>query len=296
MLHLGGLAQLFRARKLKGKMPDPQRPFHRIAAEAITYHLATYSVLYGNLDRLAQKFSWTDLDGYYDVEPCPEASHVANSPILGSPLSFELFRMIFEITRLSRHTPLSRLHRLKALEYKEMLDRIQQKLTQALNFEGEGEHESGEGALLYTLATQLFLFKIMNPEVDADDPTIRHVSSQALLFVEKCRTDIACNSYFCWPLTILACVVRTEEGRELIERKMVECRRWIPSGQIHRTSSIIRAIWEDDSIVHLGSSPGRTKAAPRGLDRLLHKDGLLDTLDLSKHSRTGGPTFITTIN
>jgi hypothetical protein len=57
---------------------------------------------------------------------------VANSPILGS--HFELFNIIFEITRLSRHTPLSPSDEIKAIDYKRQLDFIQQRLTQALNF------------------------------------------------------------------------------------------------------------------------------------------------------------------
>ncbi len=276
MLHLGGLAQLFRIRNIKHALPDYRRPFHRIAAEAFTYHLASYSFLYANLDCIAQQFTWTDLDGYYEIMPCPEASKVANSPILGS--QFSLFKVIFEVTRLSRHTPLSPSRWAQAIDYKSQLDDIQLQLTQLLDFAvGSEEHESHEGALLYTLTTQIFLFKVMNPTADAEDPTINHILSQALLFVDKCRIDVSCNSYFCWPLTVLACAVCTEEGKELIEMKIAETRRWTPSGQIHRTESIIRAIWEDDSRQHSGSI-----TTPRGLDRLLHKEGLLDTLFLSR--------------
>lgn len=143
MLHLEGLAQIFRIRKLKHTLPDPEKPFHRIVAEAFTYHLATYSLLYGRLDRIAQQFSWSDLEAYEAISPCPEASGVASSPILGS--QFELFKLIFEITRLSRHTPLIPSDLIKAVEYKRQLNNIQQRLTQALNFADEGdEHESRE--------------------------------------------------------------------------------------------------------------------------------------------------------
>jgi hypothetical protein len=282
MWHLGGVAQLFRIRKAKKILPDPRKPFHRIAAEAFTYHLATYSLLYGDLDYIARQFTWADLEGYDEVMPCPEASKVANSPIIGS--QFELFRMIFEITRLSRHTPLTGSNRAKAFQYKYQLDLIQLRLTQDLNFEDEGdEHETKEGAMLYALATQLFLFKVMNPEVDTGNPTIRHISSQALLFVEKCRINVACNSYFCWPLIILACAVRTEEGKELIEKKMGECRRWTHSGQIHRTSNIIKAIWKHETSDYVDGA-STTLKQPRGLDRFLHKNGLADTLIVSKRT------------
>lgn len=233
MLHLGGLAQLFRIRKLKHALPDQRRPFHRIAAEAFAYHLATYSILYSahDIDGVAQQFTWTDLEGYDQVMPYPEASELANSPILG--LQFDLFKTIFEITRLSRHTPLEASDMSIAIGFKRQLDLIHQRVTQVLDFEDEGdEHESQEIALLYTLVAQIFLFKIINPEIDPEHPTVKHLLSQALLFVDKCRVYAACNSFFCWPLTILACAVHTEEEKGLIERKMAECRQWTHSGQV----------------------------------------------------------------
>lgn len=276
LLHLGGLARLFRIRRVNKLQPDPQRPFHRIAAEAFTYHLATYSLLYGQLDCIAQQFTWDDLKDYDEIVPFPEASSLANSPILGS--HSELFKLIFEITRLSRNTPLSLLDGIKAADYKWQLDIIQLRLTRALNFESEGEeHESQEGALLYSLTAQLFLFKVMNPKVDTDNSTVRHILSQALLFVDKCKINVACNTYFCWPLTILACAVWSEEGKVLIERKLAEIRHWIHSGQIHRTSSIIKAIWEGDASEYSRVSSGNIKL-PQRLDRLIHKEGLADTL------------------
>ncbi|PVH81427.1 hypothetical protein DL98DRAFT_653888 [Cadophora sp. DSE1049] len=281
MLHLGGLAQLFRIRKLKNSLPDQQRPFHRIAAEAFAYHLATYSILYNahEIDGVAQQFTWSDLEGYDQIMPYPEASKLANSPILG--LQFELFKTIFEITRLSRRTPLTSSDLAVALVFKGQLDAIQQQLTQALEFgDEEDAHESQEIALLYTLVAQIFLLKIVNPEIKIQEPTIKHLLSQAFLFVDKCRVYAACNSFFCWPLTVLACAVRTEEEKRLIQRKMAECRRWTHSGQIHRSSSIIKAIWEDESVENLIEGSAMV-ALPRGLDRLLHKEGLVDTLFLS---------------
>ncbi|KAH9220461.1 fungal-specific transcription factor domain-containing protein [Leptodontidium sp. 2 PMI_412] len=287
MLHLGGLAQLFHIRKLKHALPDQRRPFHRIAAEAFAYHLATYSILYSShdIDGVAQQFTWSDLQGYDKVMPYPEASKLANSPILG--LQFDLFKTIFEITRLSRHTPLTTSDFAMAVEFKKQLDLIQQRVTQGLDFEDEGdEHESQEIALLYILVTQIFLFKVMNPDSGIEHPTITHVLSQALLFVDKCRVYAACNSFFCWPLTILACAIRIEEEKELIQRKMAECRQWTHSGQIHRSSSIINAIWEDESPERL-SGVSDTTNSPRGLDRLLHKEGLVDALFPSRCSDSG---------
>ncbi|KAH7391296.1 fungal-specific transcription factor domain-containing protein [Cadophora sp. MPI-SDFR-AT-0126] len=281
MLHLGGLAQLFHIRKLRNALPDQQRPFHRIAAEAFAYHLATYSILHSahEIDGVAQQFTWTDLEGYDQVMPYPQASKLANSPILG--LQFDLFKTIFEITRLSRHTPLSPTDQVIAVDFKSQLDAIRQQLAQVLAFEDEDDaHESQEIALLYTLVAQIFLLKVMDPKIDIQEPALKHLLSQAFLFVDKCKVYAACNSFFCWPLTILACAVRTEEEKQLVERKMAECRQWTHSGQIHRSSSIIKAIWDDESVDSLNRG-FTTVALPQGLDRLLHKEGLVDTLFLS---------------
>ncbi|KAH7319211.1 fungal-specific transcription factor domain-containing protein [Rhexocercosporidium sp. MPI-PUGE-AT-0058] len=277
MLHLGGLAQLFHIRKLNHALPDQQRPFHRIAAEAFVYHLATYSILYSahDIDGVAQQFDWSDLQGYDEVMPYPEASKLANSPILG--LQFDLFKIIFEVTRLSRKTPLKPPNLAMAIGFRNELDLIQQQLTEGLDFEDEDEHESQEIALLYILVTQIFLFKVMNPETSIEHPTIGHILSQALLFVDKCTVYASCNSFFCWPLTILACAVRTEEEKELIQRKMAECHQWTHSGQIHRSSSIINAIWENESSGRSSDVSGTINSA-RGLDRLLYKEGLVHTL------------------
>jgi len=287
MLHLGGLAQLFHIRKLKNALPDQRRPFHRIAAEAFAYHLATYSILYSayEIDGVAQQFTWTDLEGYDRVMPYPEASELANSPVLG--LQFELFKNIFEITRLSRHTPLTPKDLTSAMEFKRQLDFNQQRLTRGLDFvAGEEEYESQEIALLYTLVAQIFLLKIMSPEITIQHPTVIHLLSQALVSVERCKVYAACNSFFCWPLTVLACAVHTDEAKELIERKMAECRQWTHSGQIHRSSSIIKAIWEDDCSDDISQGSGAV-VLPRGLDRLLHVEGLVDTLFLTERADSG---------
>ncbi|KAK0118045.1 hypothetical protein ONS95_012355 [Cadophora gregata] len=282
MLHLGVLAQLFHIRKLKNALPDQQRPFHRIAAEAFAYHLATYSILYSSheIDGVAQQFTWTDLDEYDQVMPYPEASKLANSPILG--LQFELFSTIFEITRLSRHTPLKASDLVIAMNFRSQLDLIERHNSRGLDPESDlDEHESQEIALLYTIVAKIFLFRIMNPEITTRDPAVTQLLSQAFLSVDKCKVYTACNSFFCWPLTVLACAVRTEEEKDLIERKMRECSQWTHSGQTHRSSSIIKAIWEEDSSDTPSSGPSMVKL-PRNMDRLLHKEGLIDSLSLSK--------------
>ncbi|KAL2063307.1 hypothetical protein VTL71DRAFT_5112 [Oculimacula yallundae] len=278
MLHLRGLAQVFHIRKLKHVLPDQQRPFHRISAEAFAYHLATYSVLHSvdEIDGVAMQFSWTDLEDYSRLMPFPDASELANSPILG--LEFDLFKVVFEITRLSRKTPLKVSDMAIAVEFKEHLDLAQQQLIQDLKLEkADDEHENHKIALLYTLVVEIFLLKVMDPEIDVENLNIRRLLSQALLFLDKCRVYAACNSFFCWPLIVLACAVRTDEQKGLIERKMGECRQWTHSGQIHRSSTIIEAIWKDD-LPEASNGDYNASERPRGLDRLLHKEGLVDTL------------------
>ncbi|CZS95104.1 uncharacterized protein RCO7_05883 [Rhynchosporium graminicola] len=228
MLHLRGLAQVFYTRKLRNILPQQQRPFHRISAEAFAYHLATYSLLHSadEIDAVAQQFSWSDLEEFKEAMPFPEASRLANSPILG--LIFDLFTI---------------------------LDLAEKQLMQELRRQHEEDQkESHEIALLYTLVTKLFLSKILTPKIGVENINIQHVLHQALYFVGKCK--------------------------EMIKEKVVECRQWTHSGQIYRSSTIIAAIWKDALPNNL-NAPAFSPQRPRGLDRLLHIGGLLDTLSFT---------------
>ncbi|CZS99155.1 uncharacterized protein RAG0_07612 [Rhynchosporium agropyri] len=255
MLHLRGLAQVFHTRKLRNILPEQQRPFHRISAEAFAYHLATYSLLHSadEIDAVAQQFSWSDLEEYKEAMPFPEASRSENSQILG--LTFDLFTIVFEVTRLSRHTPLKASDFAIAVAFQNKLDLAEKQLMQELRRQHEEDQkETHEIALLYTLVTKLFLSKILTPKIGVENINIQHVLHQALHFAGKCK--------------------------EMIKEKVVECRQWTHSGQIFRSSTIIAAIWKDALPNNL-SAPAFSPQRPRGLDRLLHKGGLLDTLGSS---------------
>lgn len=278
MIHLEGLAQLFTVRKAKVALPDPQKPFHRIAAEAFTYHIATSSILNRQIDLIATQFTWEDLNPYSELNLIPEASESANSPILGPHVG--LYQIIFDITRLSRHTPLNSIRYQQGVEYSGKLDLIQYNLAQCLNLMVEaGDQELREGALLYTLVSQLFMFKILNPKVNSLNCTIRQLVSRSILLLRRCKPSTYCTSYYCWPLTILACAVTNDKEKSLIKDKLAEIWQDSRCGQVYRTTKVINALWDNRT------DSGNGTGLCCNLDKLLHRSGLVDSLKSSRFVR-----------
>jgi hypothetical protein len=274
MLHLEGLGKLFKIRKANSVFPDPQKTFPRVIGEAFTYHLATSSLLNAGVDHIAEQFTWADLNAYENSTPFPDASEIANSPILGSPV--ELYHIIFGITRLSRHTPLKRSDQNQATNYKNQLDKLQREMSRSPSRNEIDEDKLRRGALLYILASQLFSFKVLNPEIDSADQTVRYIMTTALTLLQNCEMNTGSCSYFCWPLTVLACAVQYEEEVQLIKAKLAEIWQLTLSGQIYRTIRIVNSIWDAE---RFGCQSFVREGRPSyGLDRLIHKNGLIDTL------------------
>lgn len=249
---------------------DARFPFHRIAAESFMYNVINLSLLDGRVADLLASFDWTDLDDYEQLLPSPNASQIANSPILGAGHGLHL--IIFNVTRLRRLVPLNVIDALQAANLQFQLVQVQRQLNRSIESStNRNERQALEGGLLYALAAQIFLYKIRHPEVHSTHPVIRQLVYDAVEVLQRCVVAVSCASYFCWPVTILSCTGTDPGFTSLISAKLRDMWTGSHSGHTKRTKAVIEQIWRDSS----SSSNEREIPLDDILDRLLEKDGLL---------------------
>jgi hypothetical protein len=254
MHHLEGAAQILRLRKERGVAFIPyasgQPPVNRIAAESFMYHVASVTLFYDEIGHLCDKFSWVDLEDGLRSKPFPHASEDANSPIMG--LSPTIYRLAFEVTRLSRRTPLQELDRLQALDYKQELDALKTTLSPLPPSPSSSCDSTITNGLqnaghLYIMALQIFLLKLLVPEITSRHTRVTMLAQEAIQIIRSGLVDdfgMFSKTYPCWPLTILACSVQFSAQILLLKDKLMAL--WTRSlcGQFRRTALVIDRIWE----------------------------------------------------
>jgi len=276
MIHLEGMSQLFKVRKAIAASSTSITPLQRISAESFIYNIATMSLFHPYSDKLLENFSWSDMAEYFQKTPFPGYSEFANSPVLGSFLN--LYRLVFEVTRLSRHTPLQGPDLDQALGYEQQLISFRNELVRRLaNLQGPDERDCLRGALLYALTLQIFLFKVLHISASPAHPIVQRRALEAFTLVRNCSMAVNCSPYFCWPLSILACAVTYEDDVLLLRERLGEIWKASFCGHVKRVLMLLEDVWEraqDDKMTSIHYE----KSFSNGLDRLLHAGGLLDTI------------------
>ena len=227
MFHLEAAGQLFKLRKAKGITSISEAsstPLHlyRVATESFLYHIATMALFHEDIDELSNKFSWADLHDGLNSNPFPDASKFANSPITG-PLH-NVYRLVFEVTELSRHVPLEGEDYQNALQYKLELETLKETLPQ------ESEEDSTnplalsleQSDLLYVLPLQIYLFKVLHPEVPATHVYIQSLVRECMPLIQDCLVGDPSNFNLWWPILILSCAVQSPADVSLLKERLIE--------------------------------------------------------------------------
>lgn len=284
MRHLEGAAQIIRLRKAKSNRDalylSSRAQFDRLATESFAYHVATVSLFYDDVDRLSSKFSWADIDEALQNAPFPRASELANSPILG--LCPSIYRLTFEITRLSRHAPLQGRDLAEGQQCRRELDTLKAPLLS----------DGGEpSAQLYVAALEIFLAKLLRPETSPEDPHVRQLVQRcmALARLGSLTSGVPRHAFLCWPMVILACAIESPADIVLLKERLLEL--WSVSfcGHVRRAALVIERLWQwrsgdgsaevaDERMVTTSSGSGVLK---NGLDLLVGKGGLSRILNIS---------------
>lgn len=251
---------------------DARFPFHRIAAEAFKYNVINLSLLNGQVSEMLALFDWTDLYDYEQLLPSPDASQIANSPILGAGHGLHL--TIFNVTRLRHRVPLNVANALQAAHLRFQLVQVQRHLSRSIDASTDWDDcQALEGGLLYALTAQIFLYKIQHPEVVSNHPVIRRLVRDAVEVLRRCVVAVNCAAYYCWPITILACTGTDPDLLSLIRAKLRDMWAGSHSGHTKRTEAVIEQIWRDTFSSPDDGGHGEVPSYDI-LDRLLEKDGL----------------------
>lgn len=266
MSHLVGASQIM-ALKVKGATSQSTgtSPFQQMCAASLLYHAATTAFLSPDISRLPEDATWKQLQQF--IEP-------SYTSLFAIPLT--LCRLILEISRLARRTPLSE-------QDKQLVGSLRDQLQPYLplpNFNEEClDHDAEEikrAAQLYALAADILLLKASQPELKAKEGRVQGQVKQMMNVLQSDVKGIFWNQHYSWPFAILGCVVQREtEMLFLLGRleKLWERSHW---GDIQRTINLFRTILDSRrKNAQFVSLRDARSDCPDPFDLLLHPDLLL---------------------
>ncbi|KAL4890515.1 fungal-specific transcription factor domain-containing protein [Aspergillus ambiguus] len=244
-------------------------PLQQTCAAALLYHAATTAFLSPDLQWLPEYASWDQVEEYIEVS---DLSVFAMPP--------RLCRVILEISRLARRTPLNHEDSLLALSLREQLGQwINRQSTvdpgQGANPASEGLEQIQRAAELYALTADILLHKIMNPQVSAEDSLVQARVKQVLTNLQSDVDGLFWNQHYAWPFAILGCTVQREtEMLYLLGRleKLWERSHW---GDIKRTTNLLEGLFQSrkKNAQFASMKDLRREDTPEPFDLLLKADG-----------------------
>jgi hypothetical protein len=279
MHHLEAAAQLFKLRRARGfsvEFSSTTLAFHRVVAESFLYHVATMSLLHEDLNRLSAKFSWADLEYGLTSVPFPDASTTANSPIIGQNPG--LYQLMFDTTRLSSLVPLQGDDYLEALKYQDELRKWSN--TNRATIDEHGAEFVFSDAL-YIISLQIFLLKLLYPEILTSNPHIQLLIQRAIVLIRGSLGTITNSIHLCWPIFILACSIDSPADMLLLKEKLVELWKGSLCGQVRRWATVIGRMWKvKEEMSNKGIITVDSFNCFDGLDLLIHRKSFLSDLKM----------------
>lgn len=241
-------------------------PFQQMCAASLLYHAATTAFLSPDISRLPEDATWKQLQQF--IEP-------SYTSLFAIPLT--LCRLILEISRLARRTPLSDHDKQLA---NSLHDQLQPYLPLQHCSEDCLDHEAEEikrAAQLYALAADILLLKATNPDLTAKDSRVQGQIKQVMNVLQSDVQGLFWNQHYSWPFAILSCVVQREtEMLFLLGRleKLWERSHW---GDIKRTINLFRTILDSrrQNSQFASLRDARAPDCPDPFDLLLNTDRLL---------------------
>lgn len=276
MSHLLGASRIM-ALKVRSSADQLTRtsPFQQMCAASLLYHAATTALLSLDISRLPEDTTWKQLQQF--IEP-------SYTSLFAIPPT--LCRLILEISRLARRTPLNDHDKQLASSLRDQLQPylpLQLTPDEIICSEEGHDHEAEEikkAAQLYALSADILLLKTTNPELTAKDNRVQTQVKQIMKVLQSDVQGLFWNQHYSWPFAILGCVVQREtEMLFLLGRleKLWERSHW---GDIQRTTNFCRAMLDSrrQNSQFAGSLRDPKSGAPdcpEPFDMLLHPDWLL---------------------
>ncbi|OJJ04271.1 hypothetical protein ASPVEDRAFT_778725 [Aspergillus versicolor CBS 583.65] len=276
MSHLLGASRIM-ALKVRSATDQstPTSPFQQMCAASLLYHAATTAFLSPDISRLPEGTIWNQLQQF--IEP-------SYTSLFAIPPT--LCRLILEISRLARRTPLNDHDKQLASSLHDQLRPylpLQLTPDEAICSEENHDHKAEEikkAAQLYALSADILLLKTTNPQLAAKDSRVQAQVKQIMKVLQSDVQGIFWNQHYSWPFAILGCVVQREtEMLFLLGRlgTLWERSRW---GDIQRTTNLFRAMldFRRQNAQFAGSLRDEKSGAsdcPEPFDMLLRTDWLL---------------------
>lgn len=244
-------------------------PIQQMCAAALLYHAATTALLSPDINGLPDDVSWEQVQHYLGP------SYPSR---FAMPLS--LCRVILEISRLARRTPLSDQDEPIAIWLREQLDPWLPLPSASEAFSGEHDRadEIATAATLYALAADILLLKVTQPRLEAEDSRVQGRVKQILNVLQAEVQGLFWNQHYSWPFAIVGCAVQRErEMLFLLGRleKLWERSHW---GDVKRTSELLRRMLRSRRQTVQSAFP-RAVRSPNSnhyFDQLLHLDGFIN--------------------
>lgn len=265
MSHLLGASRIMALKVGNATYPQSTRtsPLQQICAATLLYHAATTALLSPDVTWLPEDASWEQVQHY--IEP-------SYTPLFAMPPS--LCRLILQISRFARRTPLNYRDKLFATRLREQLNPylpLQSASEAVCGDHGpvHGTDEIRRAAELYALAADILLLKVTQPHITAGDSRVQGRVKQILNILQSDVHGLFWNQHYVWPFAIVGCAVQREtEMLFLLGRleKLWERSHW---GDIKRISNLFR------TMLHFRrQNDARSANSPDPFDLLLDADGL----------------------
>ncbi|PVH74267.1 hypothetical protein DL98DRAFT_537621 [Cadophora sp. DSE1049] len=240
--HLEGLTRILKIRISNAPPSGKVHPQDRIAAESLLYFASTLSFYYSEVDAIWDLLDWDALRLFLEPEVFPGVSTRENSPLLGA--DWELYKIIFEITRLSHGQSLSLAECFRATEMESDLARWKRDLYIDIAESRKPEAvDTFQQTVLYVLAAEILLLKTIRPGTCSFHSEMRDLIREAMAIVRILTIVPHCGFYLCWPLAILSCVVETLDDMILLKTMLQEIWMLSRCGEVRRVLQACEAMW-----------------------------------------------------
>ncbi|RDW75441.1 hypothetical protein BP6252_06583 [Coleophoma cylindrospora] len=225
MVHFAATAKLLSLLKLKSpwNMSSSSHTLYRIMVEDTVYNLAVLSLFYEDLDTLAGNVCWEDLESFFPLKVSPDGtqshtSHYSTSPFLGGRR--DLYYLMFNLIRFSRQqkTPTEKAQKIRL--FREKLRVIEDGIKSYYDDDVPPQVAQlyGNKYKLHVLSLRIIIAKVEDPTRCSSSPEIQDLVNESLVLMMMNDLKETANPAICWPLTILAFAVETEENFNLIKR------------------------------------------------------------------------------
>jgi hypothetical protein len=260
--HILGAIRVFQLHMQKvGKGPGREiLPIERMIAEGLLYNTAIVS-LHVDLDANMLLEFFENADYIFQAQPFSDATNWANSPILGG-IGPGLYRVICKLSQLCRRAPLPPEEQESVHTVEKELRTTEASIEQVLAIRSSDPKKRGNSLLspkLYLVATNIMLYKLQYPEVQASHDWIQRKVTEGIGIIKSMSPPYSPAQFICWPVYIIGCAVVRPSDIAFLRRTLRALWDATCCGDISRAMRALEVSWAAEEGTYYG------------LDMLLHK-------------------------